>query len=175
MVKLSSRKVNPRVAVNYRGLGKSLRRSEMHPQFTQERVARFWASVDKTGDCWLWARYRHPSGYGQFSHMQAHRVAWELTHGPIPEGVVVCHRCDNPSCVNPDHLFLGTDAENIADRDAKGRGPRGLRNGRAVLTPDRVGELRAAAQGGLSAAQLGRMFGVSPSQANRVATGKRWA
>lgn len=96
---------------------------------------RFWSKVDQSGDCWLWAAYRNSRGYGMFmvsagSPLQntkstrphlAHRIAWQLTYGTIPNGLVVCHHCDNPPCVRPDHLFLGTQSDNMVDSARKGR------------------------------------------------------
>lgn len=106
----------------------------------------FWEKVDRDGPmhptlrtaCWLWTGTHLRNGYARLHYARrqllAHRVAWELTHGEIPtiegtddRGTCVCHRCDNPSCVNPDHLFLGTHVDNMADRDAKGRQTRGVR------------------------------------------------
>lgn len=93
---------------------------------------RFWVRVNKTADsCWEWTGARHPLGYGNFNagmrsdgtvrYIAAHRFSWELTHGPIPEGHEVCHACDNPPCVRPDHLWLGTHLDNMRDMDTKGR------------------------------------------------------
>lgn len=89
---------------------------------------RFWNKVYKTDSCWLWIGSRLPTGYGTFrvgkKVKRAHRVSWELHNGPIIDGsLLVCHTCDNPMCVNPDHLFLGTNLDNMRDRNAKGRNP----------------------------------------------------
>ena len=82
---------------------------------------RFWIKVQKTPECWMWTASTDSDGYGQFDHNHAHRVAWELTYDPIPPGLHVLHRCDNPPCVRPDDLFLGTPADNTRDMVEKGR------------------------------------------------------
>lgn len=95
------------------------------------KIEKFWAKVDKTNldGCWEWMGcVRSQNRYGGFSWNgkaeYAHRVSYMITYGPIPNSFIVCHKCDNPRCVRPDHLFLGTDADNMHDRDAKGRGRR---------------------------------------------------
>lgn len=108
------------------------RRFKLAPEQTSHR---FWSKVDKDGECWLWTASLGTTGYGQIGHrgkmVKAHRVAWELTNGPIPNGMYVCHQCDNPPCVRPDHLFLGSPAANTKDMVDKGRAG-------ATLHPERV-------------------------------------
>jgi len=85
---------------------------------------RLWARVDQGPDCWVWLGAKRRRGYGQLhignQWLSTHRLAWELTYGPIPAGLFVCHHCDNPPCCRPDHLFLGTAADNNRDTKAKG-------------------------------------------------------
>lgn len=90
---------------------------------------RFWARVKKTSTCWLWTGAKIPDGYGSIwvegKPTAAHRISWEIHHGKIPNGMCVLHDCpggDNPACVNPKHLFLGTKQDNAIDREKKGRG-----------------------------------------------------
>lgn len=88
---------------------------------------RFWPRVEKGDGCWMWRGAKHRSGHGHFNagsggYMLAHRFAYEQLVGPIPEGMVLCHRCDTPACVRPDHLFVGTQADNVADMMTKARG-----------------------------------------------------
>ncbi len=102
------------------------------PKLNMSTEDRFWSKVGKggEGDCWEWKAGRFGNGYGHFtttragiqSGHRAHRFAWVLATGPIPEGLCVLHKCDNRPCCNPQHLFLGTDLDNARDRDQKGRG-----------------------------------------------------
>lgn len=144
----------------------------------EQRSAAFWGRVDTAGDnCWEWQGPRAKRGlpYGLVSldnrpHV-AHRAAWILENGPIPDGKIVCHRCDNPPCVRPSHLFLGTPADNSADMVAKGRSAhnRGLSSPTAKLTADDVRQLRAEYDaGGTSTHQLAARYGFTAMQVWRV-------
>lgn len=152
-------------------------------------IERFWMYVDRSGDCWIWHGTLASNGYGRFSmngHADgAHRYSWQFAHGPIPAGLVVCHRCDNPPCVNPEHLFLGTPADNMADRDAKGRGfkvgqlpsvlrPHGELHYRAKLTADQVREIRSLRIEGHSLSRLASRFGVGKNTIARAAKQQSW-
>lgn len=131
-------------------------------------------------DCWEWTGAGDDDGYGQvifhYQRWRAHRLVWTLTHGPIPEGMLVCHTCDNRLCCNPAHLFLGTPADNMADKVRKGRGDagRGEANGHAKLTEADVRLIRAYAARGLSSAAMARVFGVSTVAVWSIVAGKTW-
>ena len=107
---------------------------------------------------------------------RAHRLSFELANGSILDGMQVCHRCDNPPCVNPAHLFAGTNAENSADREAKGRGnqARGESNGHAKLTEDLVREIRLMHASGMAGREIARRIGLSGSGVRSVLTGRNW-
>ncbi len=152
---------------------------------TSETVAdRFWGKVERIPDedsCWLWLAYVAPDGYGAFGlrgrSPHAHRVAYELTYGAIPTGLHVLHRCDNPRCVRPDHLFLGTNIDNIRDMDAKSRRRVGVgeRQALAKLTEAAVRDIRAQhATGKASVAQLAQLFEVHENTLRSVVQRKTW-
>ena len=97
-----------------------------YQQNDKNPVERFWGNVKKTSSCWLWTGYKEKDGYGRFrvgrgKRMRAHRFSWLYLRGDIPENKIICHKCDNPICVNPDHLFVGTHKENTTDMFNKGR------------------------------------------------------
>lgn len=123
---------------------------------------RFWSKVNQAGQCWEWTRGCSALGYGVVCRRQlgvdiqyrAHRVAFELTYGLIHDGLHVCHRCDNRKCCRPDHLFLGTNADNALDRAVKGRG-------RAKLTADDARDIRNSHAQGVSMVQMAEQYGVN--------------
>ncbi len=144
---------------------------------------RFWAKVEKRGpdECWPWKAGKGRGGYGRIRHggsgsktVRAHRVAWELVYGPIPEGMDVLHNCDNPPCCNPGHLYLGTDTDNRQDCLARGRAARGEANGRAKLTEAKVIAIRAARARGETYLSIAQRFGVSDSAIEFIVAGMSW-
>ena len=166
--------------------------------FSSNDHARFWDKVDKNDDCWEWTASLNTAGYGIFwlpdprrMHV-AHRVSWMMANGQIPEGLCVCHKCDNRKCVRPDHLFLGTAADNNHDMIRKGRqvwpgAPkgdlngvrlhpeslrRGDRNHNSKLNADAVREIRLSTE---PASAIAERFGVCKSAITLVRRRKSWA
>ena len=170
----------------------------MHPKNTipdnlrtdQKLSARFWnkVSTSQPSDCWEWTAYRNPRGYGKIGisgvvHF-AHRVAWELTNGTIPDGMRVLHSCDNPPCCNPGHLHLGTQADNVQEMwDRSRHGPKRIRPGHkcrgeahhsARLTEADVRTIRALADDGIPNAEIARRYGVSTASIWAIVQRKKW-
>lgn len=148
---------------------------------------RLWEKVDQRGanECWEWRGTRSPRGYGMFrikvqgvwTNRHATRVTWELMHGPIPDGYNVCHKCDNPPCVNPKHLFLGTQSDNAQDMIRKGRNNAavGERQGNAKLTWADVKQIRSLYQPRIfGLKRLSKMFGVHNVTILRIIQGRMW-
>lgn len=138
---------------------------------------RFWSKVDKSGECWLWTAARYPDGYGQFrakSTTYAHRMAWSLENGAIPDGMLVLHMCNNPPCVNPQHLYLGTQYDNVRDMIRAGTltlAPRryGLEHHNGKLTDAVIEEIRTKYASGLvKQGDLAIEYGVTQPQVSRL-------
>jgi hypothetical protein len=140
---------------------------------------RFWAKVDKRGkkDCWEWAASRDSLGYGRIRSgsriLSAHRLSWELHKGPIPVGLSVLHRCDNPPCCNPVHLFLGSQQDNVSDMIMKGRRKvfRGIENGNARLTENIVRAIRATME---PQRKIAKQFNICQSTVGKIKNRKIW-
>lgn len=158
----------------------------MHPQYTPRDYDRFWSKVAITNNCWIWLGGRHPDGYGSFRlggiHIGAHRAAWLLLVGPIPDEAKILHKCDGggtPWCVRPSHLSPGTDAENTRDKLANGRmvvWP-GETNPAARLTTDQVLEIRSIweASGGVgNKVEIAQIFGVHPATVHDIIKRRSW-
>lgn len=148
-------------------------------------MERFWSKVRKAGpdECWEWQAARCKiTGYGYFrtggrgsGTTTAHRVAYTLTHGDVDSDAVICHRCDNRSCVNPAHLFAGSQAENISDMVAKKRQARGAGHSVGVLTESQVQEIRARyAAGGILQRELAAEYGISRDWVGKIVNRRWW-
>lgn len=144
--------------------------------------ARFWAKVDKSDPdgCWIWIGSTSGAGYGRF-HVNrrgvlAHRVAYALVHGTAPAGIMLCHRCDNPKCVRPDHLFPGTQKDNMRDCSLKKRSNRaGEHNGKSKLNWQAVADIRRRCQGDKAGMQaLADEYSVAVDTIRRVIKGCAW-
>jgi hypothetical protein len=155
---------------------------------------RFWSKVDRNGPvpaarpelgpCFLWTANRNEHGYGKFfvsrgrGQVRAHRIAWELIHGPLGDGIDVLHKCDNPPCVNEAHLSTGTHVDNMRDMSAKGRAvvPRltGEAHPNAKLTNEAVAAIRRDAAAGATRRSLAARHGVSQGLINKIVHGEAW-
>ena len=157
---------------------------------------RFMGKVAKSQSCWIWMASVNKDGYGYFrlgaSMAKAHRVSWKIHKGEILGGLSVLHKCDNPSCVNPDHLWLGTQSDNIRDMHEKGRAnkasglkngahihperlPRGERNGRSKISGDIVLAIRSMRDSGSMGIEIAKRFNVSPATVSKIIRRESWA
>lgn len=139
---------------------------------------RFDEKVDRSGSCWIWKASKNQYGYGTFYWRPdkpgylAHRFSYEREYGRVYPDLDVCHRCDNPACVRPTHLFVGTAKDNLQDSKAKGRNNRGSRNGRAKLTEVEVSRIRALAH--LPRKKLAKMFDIGECNLSDILNRKIW-
>lgn len=135
-------------------------------------------TVGDVNECWPWTRWLDRDGYGEFNAQgvgyKSHRLAFELGHGIAPGALKVCHRCDNPPCCNPAHLFLGTQAENLADMVAKGRSSRGSRHHNALVTEADVREIRRRRSTGEAGIAVAVEFGLSEAAVSNIVHRKTW-
>jgi len=143
----------------------------------KETLDRYWEKVDVKGpdDCWEWLAGKHRDGYGHFRFQgntrKSHRAAWMIENGEIPKGICVLHRCDNPGCVNPAHLFLGTHKDNSRDAAKKGRLPRGENHCDSKLTISQVLKIRASDK---RQTALARQYNVSRRNIGLIKNRETW-
>jgi hypothetical protein len=165
-------------------LGIARNQGESMTDWTEDLIRRFWSHVQKTDTCWLWIGWKNKGkwNYGRVLHQgrkyRAHRVAYELTYGPILPGLKILHHCDTPSCVRPDHLFVGTDGDNVRDAMRKNRRNQGFSKGennpRARMTRAKVEEMRRLHASGISMASLARQFGILESNVWDIINHRTW-
>lgn len=170
----------PQTGHRYMGVPQYRRGHHLNAARTTEE--RFWKYVQKQDRCWEWAGVGRVAGYGRLrvsggNKVLAHRFSWELHRGTIPDGLFVCHHCDNRLCVRPEHLFLGTAQDNVDDMMAKGRGveSRGEANGNSKLTRAQVEDIRMRRARGEKRIDLAREFGVRPENVSLITAKKIWA
>lgn len=161
--------------------GRSCASLASHLVRDRDIATRLWTNLDRgtsPDSCWRWCGYHDKGGYGKIQldgkPYRVHRLSWELTYGAIPSGIFVCHHCDVRDCVRPAHLFLGSQADNIADRDRKQRQPHGERQGSAKLTVEDVRVLRQEREAGVTLRVLAQRFGVSTSLVSVIARRTIW-
>ncbi len=156
-------------------------------ELTEKDILRFWSKVDikSEDECWEWLGCKDKNGYGQFGVdkkiYKSHRISWILANGQIPKDnsgygtMLICHTCDNTFCQNPNHLFLGTQKDNIDDKVNKYRQVYGEKNGRHKLTEKEVLEIKQKYIPRIyTQKQLAEEYGISRQQIQRIVNNKRW-
>lgn len=161
----------PQSAVD-RGRGKYCSRKCAGTGKAPNRPSDLWDRLDKSGDCWIWTGPKYESGHGTMGYCGrydgTHRLAWRFARGPIPEGMYVCHHCDNPACCNPDHLFLGTPIESVQNAVRRGR------HGYRKLTEEGVKRIRARHESGETQTSIANDLGLSLGAVWHVVHRKTW-
>ena len=150
--------------------------------FSGTIIDRFWTKVQRTDGCWLWTASTNNKGYGVINRgghangtVTAHTLSWLIHYGPIPKGKCVLHNCDNRLCVRPDHLFLGTVADNQHDMEVKGRSTHGEKHGRHLLTQAEVQEIRERyVPYQVTQDELAAFYGVSRTTIGAIVRGENW-
>ena len=151
-----------------------------HEMKNETRIQSFYDRVQTAGDCWEWTGGKDRQGYGRMrvngKHVSAHRFSYELNVGRIPSGLMVCHRCDNPGCVKPSHLFIGTAKDNNHDAVKKGRTARtcGTQNGNAKLKPSDIVRIKELCKSNTQR-QVARKFGISQMCVSKIVRGLKWS
>ncbi len=166
--------------------------AEVIPLLTKKTIDRFNKYIKKTDSCWLWTGRKFTAGYGMFEiydlnlgkkrKTTSHRISWMIKNGTIKRNLFVCHSCDNPPCVNPTHLFVGTQSMNLQDAIAKGRFQNiargrqliGEKNNRTKLTIDDVTAIKVLNSRGMSSLMISQIFNVSENCIRRIVSGHSW-
>jgi hypothetical protein len=146
---------------------------------TLEPKARLLNRVVEDNGCWIWVGAKSGSGYGKVfftrkEYILAHRLSYQLFIGEIPKGLFICHKCDTPACVNPDHLFAGTAADNVADKVSKGRQGMGEKIKQSKLKPENIIAIRAEYKSGEMQRHIAKRHGVHFATNSDIITGKTW-
>lgn len=150
------------------------------PPINELILNRFWSKIDKKASksCWTWLASKNNDGYGRFGIgkkvYQSHRLSYYLHYGDFDQTMLVLHKCDMPACVNPNHLFLGTNKENTADRVKKGRSCAGSRHARAKIKEDDVAAIKNLLASGLTLRHVASIYNVAASTVSNIKTGKSW-
>ena len=165
--------------MNKPGVSEKIRAANLRRWGTPESRYKSYVGAKGVSGCMIWKGPKdHSDGYGVMKWKgvgrRAHRIAYEMANGRIPDGMCICHTCDTRLCVNPDHLFLGTSQDNQIDKLRKGRGARGVMNPNAVLTEEKVRAILVLRKQGYGGSAIARMFGVSQGCISHVFAGRTW-
>lgn len=162
-----------------------MRISSLHGIITESQIVLFFKKIHKTDSCWEWIGGTNQYGYGKFRigsskdrtrcTCPSHRISYMLFKGDIPDDLNICHSCDNPKCVNPDHLWTGTHNDNVQDKILKGRDLRGEKHQNSKLTSDQIKEIREEySHGNISMSKLGKKYSVCSAVIHDIVHRKSW-